>query len=156
MRSSNAYQEKEAEIQALENRLQELDPSQYKKTSNELLDQQIKNNGLTENNMDEETKKAIMEAKQNPTPEKIAKAEEKICQNGANNNLDNLINKTLSRLRKGNLTKKEKEELVREILTFITSENKYKKSAFLKRQSKVNALLAELKKENDNQENPPS
>jgi len=103
--------------------------------------------------MDEETKKALTEAKANPTPENIAKAEEKICQNGANNNLDNLITKTLNRLKKGNLTKKEKEEIAREILTFITSENKYKKNAFLKRQPEVNALLAELKKENDNQEN---
>ena len=150
MRSSNAYQEKEAEIQALENRLQELDPSQYKKTAEDLLDQQIKNNGLSDNNMDEETKKAIAEAKLNPTPENRAKAEEKICQNGANNNLDNLLTQTLNKLKKGNLTESEKQAAINEIIKFILSENKYQREAYKLKKSKVNALLAELRGEKEN------
>jgi len=94
LRSSDAYQEKAVEIQALESRLQELDPSQYQKTSQDFLDQQVKNNGLTDSNMDEETKKAVAEANQEPNnPEKMAKAEEKIAQNGADNNLKNLLTK---------------------------------------------------------------
>jgi len=94
LRSSNVYQEKELEIQAIESRLRELDPSKYRKTSTDLLDQQVKNNGLTPSNMDNETQKAIVEAKADPTPEKIAKAEDKIAQNGANNNFNDLLTKT--------------------------------------------------------------
>ena len=155
LRSSNAYQEKEVEIQALENRLQELDPSQYKKTSNELLDQQIKNNGLNDNNMDEETKKEIAEAKRNPTPENRAKAEEKICQNGANNNLSNLITSLRNKLKKGNLTKEEKETAINEIMKFIITENKYQREAYKFKKHEVDALLAELKGEKENQEGVP-
>jgi len=135
--------------------LQELDPSQYKKTSNELLDQQIKNNGLNDNNMDEETKKAIAEAKRNPTPENRAKAEEKICQNGANNNLSNLITSLRNKLKKGNLTKEEKETAINEIMKFIITENKYQREAYKFKKHEVDALLAELKGEKENQEGVP-
>ncbi|CAI2173577.1 608_t:CDS:2 [Funneliformis geosporum] len=148
--------EKEAEIKALEARLQELDPSQYQNTSQELLEQQIKNNGLTENNMDEETKKAIAEAKQDPTnPVKIAQAEEKIAQNGTDNKLNNLITQSLNKLKKGNLTKKEKEEIINEFMSFIATDNKYNKTAYQKQKQKVDALLAQLQGEKNPQETPP-
>ncbi|CAI2173076.1 7564_t:CDS:2 [Funneliformis geosporum] len=156
LRSTNAYQEKEAEIKALETRLQELDPSQYQKTSQDLLEQQIKSNGLTENNMDEETKKAVAEAKQDPTnPVKIAQAEEKIAQNGTDNKLNSLITQSLNKLKKGNLTKKEKEEIINEFTSFIATDNKYKKMAYQKQKQKVDALLAQLQGEENQQETPP-
>jgi len=44
--------------------------------------------------MDDETKRALAEAKQDPTPEKVATAKEKVAQNGANNNLNNLLTAT--------------------------------------------------------------
>ena len=77
-RSSNAYQVKKSEIQTVENRLRELNSTKFEETKVNLLDQQVKNNGLNENNMDEETKAAIQEAKAAPTEENIQKAEEKI------------------------------------------------------------------------------
>ncbi|CAG8550761.1 6112_t:CDS:2 [Gigaspora margarita] len=40
LRSSNGYEEKKSEIQAIENRLRELDSKQFKKTEGNLLDQQ--------------------------------------------------------------------------------------------------------------------
>jgi hypothetical protein len=94
LRSTDAYQKKEVEIQAIENRLKELDPSQYKKTTEDLLNKQVEDNGLNDSNLDDETKKAINGAKQDPTLENIAKAEEKICQNGADNKLKDLIAQT--------------------------------------------------------------
>ena len=152
MRSSNVYQENLAEIQTIENRLQELDPSQYEKTKISLLDQQLKDEGLNDSNMDEETKKAIAEAKQNPTPENRAKVEEKICQNGANNNLSNLITSLKNKLKKGNLTKEEKEVAINEIMRFIITENKYQRDAYKLKRHEVDALLAELRGEKENQE----
>ncbi|CAH1755655.1 16098_t:CDS:2 [Entrophospora sp. SA101] len=92
--SSDAYQEKKLEIQAVENHLQELDPKKFKETIKKSLDEQVKNNGLTESNMDDETKQELAEAKQDPTTEKVAIAKEKIAQNGANNNLNNLLTET--------------------------------------------------------------
>ena len=155
LRSSNAYQEKASQIQALENKLQELDPSQYQKTSQELLDQQIKSNGLTDSNMDEETKKAVEEAKKDPAnKEKKNLAEKKIAQNGANNNLNSLITKTLNKLKKGNLTPQEKQKLAKEFLAFMVG-NDYQKNAYQKRKPEVEALLAELQGQKNTQQNPP-
>jgi len=155
LRSSNVYQEKLTEIQTIENRLQELDPSQYEKTKISLLDQQLKDEGLNDSNMDEETKAALKEAKQNPTPENITKAEEKIHQNGANNNLDSLLTQTLNKLKKGNLTESEKQAAISKIIEFILSENKYQREAYKLKKSKVDALLAELRGEKNNQEGVP-
>ncbi|CAG8601737.1 4685_t:CDS:2 [Paraglomus brasilianum] len=136
-------------------KLQELDPSQYEKTKISLLDQQLKDEGLNDSNMDEETKAALKEAKQNPTPENITKAEEKIHQNGANNNLDNLLTQTLNKLKKGNLTESEKQAAISKIIEFILSENKYQREAYKLKKSKVDALLAELRGEKNNQEGVP-
>jgi hypothetical protein len=105
--------------------------------------------------MDEETKKAVEEAKKDPTnPEKIAKAEEKIAQNGANNKLDNLVTETSNKLKKGNLTKKEKQKLAAEFLAFIVG-NDYQKNAYQKRKQEVEALLAKLQDQKNAQENQP-
>ncbi|CAG8456396.1 1437_t:CDS:2 [Paraglomus occultum] len=102
--------------------------------------------------MDEETKKAIAEAKQNSTPENRAKAEEKICQNGANNKLSNLITNIRNKLKKSNLTKSEKEAVINEIIKFILADNKYQKEAYKIKRHEVDALLAELRGEKEKQE----
>jgi curved DNA-binding protein CbpA len=153
LRSSNAYQEKKSEIQSIEDKLRELNPGKWKETASELLDQLIKNNGLNDNNMDKETKAALREAKEDPNnKEKLAKAEERICQNGANNNLSNLITSLRNKLRKGNLTKEEKEAAINEIMKFIITENKYQRDAYKFKRHEVDALLAELRGEKENQE----
>src|SRR5687767_12466741 len=106
--------------------------------------------------MDDETKTALAEAKQNPTSENIAKAEEKNAQNGANNNLNNLITEIESKLKKSNLSEKEKQRLATEILQFI-SKNNYSKNAYQKQKHKVDRLLAQLQgeKSQDNTQTPP-
>ncbi|CFW92849.1 Conserved protein of unknown function [endosymbiont DhMRE of Dentiscutata heterogama] len=143
LRSSNGYEEKESEIQAIENRLRELNPDEYKQTQIKLLDQQIENNNLTDSNMDEETKAAVAEAKADPTPEKMAYAEEKVAQNGVNNSLTNLLTQIRAKIK--NLSPQEKQEAITKILEFIISENKYQKQAYQKEKPQVDALLAELR-----------
>ena len=66
-----------------------------------------------------------------------------------------MITETSNKLKKGNLTKKEKEEVIKEILKFMTSENKYQRVAYQKLKLRADALLAELQEKNNNQENPP-
>jgi lipopolysaccharide export LptBFGC system permease protein LptF len=94
--------------------------------------------------MNEEIKIALKEAKENPTEKNIAKAEEAICQNGADNKLKELVTQTHNKLKKGNLSKQEKDQIIVEILALMTSENKYQKQAFQKYQHELNKLLTEL------------
>lgn len=119
----------------------------------DLLDQQVKNNGLNESNMDQETKQALAEAKTNPTPENIAKAEDKVAQNGVDNKLKDLITQIENKLKSGNLTPKEKSEIATILLSYTISKNKYQKQAYEKLKDKVDSLLSELGREN-NQEKP--
>jgi DnaJ domain len=156
LRSSNAYQEKVEEVRAIENRLRELNPTQFEETALNSLNQQVKDEGLNEGNMDEETKTALAVAKQNPTLENLAMAEEKVHQNGADNKIKDLVTQTWNKLKKGNLTNEEKKKLEREIITLLASENKYQKQACQKHKHEINVLLAELRgeKSQNDTENP--
>jgi len=144
-RSSYAYSAKKAEIQALEKRLQELNPADYQSTTNNLLDQQIQDNGLNEENMDEKTKQAIAEAKADATPEKVAQAEERIVQNGVDNNLTSLLTQIETQLQKGNLSQSDKEQLITQLNEFITGKSAFHAKAYFKKKPKIDALLAELR-----------
>jgi len=104
------------------------------------LDKQIKNNGLTESDLDSETKAAIEEAKKDPTnSQKKDKAEEGIAVCGANKDLNNILAKV-----KKVTTEKEKKELITKIMGFI-SKNKYSIKAYQKRKSEVEKALAQLR-----------
>jgi len=146
LRSTTAYQEKKSEIQAIEKRLQQLSPAKYRETVAKFLDQQIKDNGLTDDNMYDETKKAVEEAKQDPTnKEKKNKAEEKIAQNGTDNSLKDLLTEIHKEIIKGNLTKKDKDRLIKKIVEFITTENKYRKKSHERYKHEVDTVLSILK-----------
>jgi curved DNA-binding protein CbpA len=145
-RSTTAYQEKESEIQAIEKRLQKINPAKYRETVAKFLDQQIKDNGLNDDNMYDETKKAVEESKQDPTnKEKKNKAEEKIAQNGTDNNLKNLLTEIKKEIIKGNLTNKDKDRLIKKIVEFITTENRYRKKAHQMYKHEVDSTLYILK-----------
>jgi hypothetical protein len=141
--SSEFYQEIEAEVQAIEKRLKELNPSEYQNTNTEVLDQQIENEGLNENNTSEETKKAVEEAKKNPTPENNKKAQESIHQNGAENKLNDYLNEVEKRLEKGDLKDSEKSQILVEMLAFL-HQNKYTEAAYKKMKDKADNLMNQL------------
>jgi hypothetical protein len=154
LRSSDAYSEEATEIKAIENRLQELDSGKFKKTAEKLLDQQMKDNELTESDLDSETKAAIEEAKKDPTPQKRDKAEEGIATCGAKKKLTNILAKV------GKVsTEKDKQALVSEIINFI-SKNKYSKNAYNALKTEVEKALAQLRgesqREGDTSPNKPS
>ncbi|KLL01757.1 MAG: molecular chaperone DnaJ [Mycoplasmataceae bacterium RC_NB112A] len=150
LRSSNAYAEKEVEIKEVEKRLLELDSNKFKETVSQSLDKQIKDNGLTENKLSKETKEAIAEAKKDPANEtKRTKAEEGIAVDGATESLNNILAKV-----KKVVSKKDKQDLINEIMTFI-SRNKFSQKAYQKQKDKVKSALSELRGENKDQGQQP-
>ncbi|MCE8163240.1 MAG: DnaJ domain-containing protein [Candidatus Moeniiplasma glomeromycotorum] len=153
LRSSDSYSEEITEIKAIEARLQELDPTKFKKTSSDLLVKRMKDNGLTENDLDNQTKAAIEEVKKNPTSQNIEKAEDGIEICGANKNLSNILNKVNQVT-----TSRNKKTLIDEILSFI-SKNKYNKTVYQNRKVEVEKALAQLRgekyQENTLSDKPP-
>jgi polyhydroxyalkanoate synthesis regulator phasin len=137
------YEQKMSEVQVIESQLQNLNPEKIGETVEQLLNQQQQNNGLNESNTSEETKQAVNEAKRNPTPEKQKKAEELICQNGADNNLTELSQKIKTRIEQGDLSEEEAKSLVDEIQEFI-SKNNYQRAAYENNQQALDALVNEL------------
>jgi len=134
----------------LKKRLKELNTSEYQNTNTEVLDQQVENEGLDEINTNEETKKAVEEAKKNPTEENVKKAEEVIAQNGAENRLKSYLNEVENRLKKGDLKDSEKPQILVEMLTFL-HQNKYSEAAYKKMKERADNLMNQLKgKEEDN------
>ncbi|MCE8159030.1 MAG: DnaJ domain-containing protein [Candidatus Moeniiplasma glomeromycotorum] len=153
LRSSDSYSEEITEIKAIEARLQELDPTKFKKTSSDLLVKRMKDNGLTENDLDNQTKAAIEEVKKTPTSQNIEKAEDGIEICGANKNLSNILNKVNQVT-----TSRNKKTLIDEILSFI-SKNKYNKTVYQNRKVEVEKALAQLRgekyQENTLSDKPP-
>jgi len=89
--SSDAYREKESEIKEIEKKLLELNPERFKEMRRISLDRLLKANGLTFESATDATKKAITTAKNDPNDANVKKAEEAIAQNGADNDLNNLL-----------------------------------------------------------------
>ncbi|CAG8630189.1 7339_t:CDS:2 [Paraglomus occultum] len=143
LRSSDVYQEEKTKVQDIEKQLQKLNPEKYKEVVELILDQQLENNRLNDSNIDEETKQAIAAAKINPSQENLDKAEEAICQKGADNELTELFEKVETRIKQGNLTKEEREVLIDEIYEFA-KKNNYREIACEKKQQAMDVLLDKL------------
>jgi len=141
---SAAYQKHGAKIDQLEAKLNKLDPEKYKEEIKSDLDQQIKNAGLSTEEIETETQQAIKEAISNPTPEKKKAAKEAISQNEANVGLKKLLKqaRTLK-------TKDEKQAMITQILTYFMKSS-YCKKAKEKFAAEVQEVLTFLegKKEN--------
>jgi hypothetical protein len=145
--STNSYQKHQAEIEQQEARLWELNPQKYGEGINEQLNEQLKDNGLEASVLIErEVKEAIEQAKKSGDPEKKKIAEEKIAQNGANNNLNNLLIQIKNKLQQKTLTAKEKNDYIKKVKEFI-GKNNYQNQAYLKNKHQVDSLLAELQEE---------
>ncbi|CAI2162289.1 13556_t:CDS:2 [Funneliformis geosporum] len=136
--STNAYQSQLAEIKTIENRLRELNPTKYRERTKQLLNQHIKNNKLSEEELDEEALRAIAEVEQDPSSEKVNVAEEKIAVCGARKELKGILNK-VDKIQ----NKQEKGALVNELLGF-TNRNKFTEIAYHEKKSLIDNLISEL------------
>jgi hypothetical protein len=139
--SSEAYQQHQAEIEALETRLQSLDPGKYQKQIGNDLEQQVQSQGLTFSELDTDTQKSVEQAKRSGSPADKKLAKEKISLCGAQVNLDKLLAKASVALTKSQL---EKTQLAAEIETFI-KQDPYKKAIYQKNRSRVDRLLNQLR-----------
>ncbi|CAG8437279.1 6933_t:CDS:2 [Ambispora leptoticha] len=143
-----------SEVRAIEVKLLNLNPEKVGEIVEQLLNNQQQYNGLNESNTTEETKRAINKAKINPNLENQEKAEELICQNGADNRLTELFQKIETKIQQGDLHEEEVKSLVDEIQEFI-SKNNYQRKAYKNKQQETDALIINLlnyKKENDEQQ----
>ncbi|CAG8463867.1 1063_t:CDS:2 [Ambispora leptoticha] len=142
--ASNAYEKKQSEIQEVENRLRKLNLTEFKNTVEDLLNQEAADNELDAENMKEETQEAIEKAKNDPTSEKITQAEEKICQNGADNRLKTLLTQIENRLNSNDLDWEEISEAIVNLSSYLSTENKYQKKAYENQASHLNSILNRL------------
>jgi hypothetical protein len=131
------------EVQFVERQLQKLDSSKYERAVEKLLDQLIEDNALNVNDIGQETKQAIKMAKANPSVENWDRAEELVCQNGADNSLSKLCQKVENKISQAKLTEKKCGDLIKEIQEFI-SENGYCQVAYTKNQDRTDALISKL------------
>ena len=154
-RTSSAYRQHQTEIEALETRLQSLDPTKYRKQVGDNLDQLIKNEGLQPTEVNKETQTAIDKAKQSGAKADKDVAEEKVAQCGAQVNLNKLITKAQKAL-STNKSKLELQQLAKELETYIKKDN-YKKAAYQTQKTKVDYLLSQLRSATSTKnQNPPS
>jgi len=144
LRSSDGYSEVKSEVQEIENRLKELNPTEYQNTNENSLNQQAENEGLNDTNIDEETKKAMDDAKKFPTTENKNKAEELIQQNGAKNKLENVLNEIEVEIENGDLDDAKKNELMLKLIA-TANQNEYMKMAAQKLKDRIEALKSKLK-----------
>jgi hypothetical protein len=152
MLSTKAYQRHQIEIDQLEAQLAILNPDKYKEDIRNDLNEQLKNNGLEGKKLEAETEKAIEEAIRDHTPSKKKIAEKAICQNGANEELKEILANSLQVK-----NKKEKEEKIAKILAF-PNKNYYCEKSYQKFKLEVDKALAQLqnKKFGDNNSQNPS
>ncbi|KLL01617.1 MAG: hypothetical protein MRERC_13c048 [Mycoplasmataceae bacterium RC_NB112A] len=153
--STKTYQDNQNEIDELENRLKSLDSSKYTEQTKKDLNNQLKNEGLSEKDLDEDTKKAKVRAEQTGDPADKKAATQKISQNGAKNNLKKLLSKAVSLLANPKASQIEKEQLAAEIQQFIGKDD-FKKTAYQKEKDKVDSLLVQLREQSSqNQSTSP-
>lgn len=147
---SDLYKENKLEIHAIEKRLKELNPADYKNSTKNDLDKKLENNGLSWEETSKDTQKLINEAIESNDLEKREKAEEAIIQEGVDKKLDSIITIIKKSIKKGDLTNDQKKEYITKILECI-SENEYQKKAYQKKKDKVNQLLSNLRGKDEHQ-----
>jgi len=139
--STEVYQQHQEEINALEARLQSLDPTQYQEQVEIDLEKNIQDQGLTFSELSVDTQKAIEQAKSSGEPADKKLAETKIVYDGTRINLNKLLDKASAALTESPL---EKEQLAAEIENFI-SEDPIKKAIYQENRSRVDSLLSQLR-----------
>nr|CAG8507125.1 8350_t:CDS:2 [Entrophospora candida] len=139
------YKEYREQIEELEAKLKNMNPQEYYKRIKGSFDEQIKDNDLTYEELSEETKAAIEEAKNSGEPEKVRIAEELIDIDSSTKRLNQLL------VRVGQVkTKPEKEELLKELLIFA-EENLFNQRAYEKKKSEVDEIVNWLIRETQTQ-----
>ncbi|CAG8440232.1 11525_t:CDS:10 [Ambispora leptoticha] len=147
---SDLYKKNELEIYTIESRLKDLNPENFKISIKSELDEKIKNCGLVNEDLSNETIKIIEEAIETGEIDKKQKAEEAIIQEGADKELNKTIIFVETEIEKSDLTNDQKEELINKILEAI-SRNEYQQKSYQKQREKVDKLLQLLKGEKEQQ-----
>jgi len=149
LRFIEGYKEYQEQIEEQEARLKNINPQEYSKRIKGSFEEQIKNNGLSYEELSTETKAAMEEAKNTGEPEKVKIAEELIDTDSSIKKLNQLLAQ-IGQVQ----TKSEKKDLLNELLIFI-EENISNRRAYEKKRSEVDEVINSLIRETRNNLTPP-
>lgn len=154
--NTDAYRNKKTEIDALEKKLQELNPQKYQETVQESVQEQLDDKGIKEKDLSSENQEKWQQLKNKDgqlTPEKIKEFKDEIIQEANQKAAENELEELLAKHQEAK-TPNQKNLIKNEILKFI-SENEYQKKAYEKNKKKVNEILG-LATEQKNTSSPNS
>ncbi|CAI2187237.1 6723_t:CDS:2 [Funneliformis geosporum] len=152
LQTSDSYNEHKAEIRAIEARLKELNPENFKNSIEKELEEKLKSNGLSKKDLSPENQEKFQVAVASNDIEKKQEIEEIIIEVGVKKEL----NETVTCIKKAitgqsNLTRTQKEELLNKLEKFIFG-NAYQKKIYQQQKRKIDNLIIELRKEITNEQ----